>query len=188
MSKNVLIALGVLALILVFVFLGKSDGDDYKGGVTNTIKENTKQVVNGTVEKGAQVIDKVEKVMQSDDDKMNDEYITTENGMSLYIFKKDVPNVSNCKGECLKNWPPYYSEKMSKMKGFGVIESNDGFRQLTYNKMPLYLFAKDKEVGDKKGDGVKDLWLLAKKVDMGNDAKDMKDATKDGDGSTMGEM
>jgi len=87
-------------------------------------------------------------------------------GMTLYIFTKDVPDQSNCSGDCLKKWPPLKTLGKPNL-GAGVDASlistaslPDGSMILTYNKMPLYYFAGDAAAGDVKGEGVGSVWFV----------------------------
>ena len=89
------------------------------------------------------------------------------NGMTLYIFTKDTPGTSNCYGACAQNWPPLLvGEGETPTAGpgvpgaLGVITRKDGSRQVTYNDMPLYFFAGDKQPGDANGQGVKGIWFV----------------------------
>lgn len=107
-----------------------------------------------------------ETVMASDNASMG-QILTDANGMTLYIFKADQPNVSNCYGDCATNWPPLLvadGETPTAGAGvpgaLGVIDRTDGTRQVTYDGMPLYYFFKDKAPGDTNGEGVKDVWFV----------------------------
>ena len=39
-------------------------------------------------------------------DSTEGEILTNEAGMSLYVFDKDRPGMSNCNDSCADNWPP----------------------------------------------------------------------------------
>jgi predicted lipoprotein with Yx(FWY)xxD motif len=87
-------------------------------------------------------------------------------GMTLYAFTKDGPDQSNCKGNCLTNWPPLLTQGSSKL-GVGADDSKlgsallaDGSRIVTYNHIPLYYFAKDTKLGDTSGQGVGGVWFV----------------------------
>ncbi|MFK5977493.1 MAG: hypothetical protein QM488_01230 [Rhizobiaceae bacterium] len=89
--------------------------------------------------------------------------LTNSKGMTLYVFDKDKPGVSNCKGKCIALWPSMPAEASSKNEGqFSVIKREDGSFQWAYKKMPLYTWVKDKKAGDVTGDGVKNVWHVAK--------------------------
>jgi len=86
-------------------------------------------------------------------------------GMTLYVFKKDTPGASSCTGTCAQNWPPLtIAAGAPPFAGtgvtgqLGVIQRSDGTSQITYNDMPLYLFAGDKQPGDTNGQGVGGVW------------------------------
>jgi predicted lipoprotein with Yx(FWY)xxD motif len=94
-------------------------------------------------------------------------YLTDTKGMALYTFKKDSKDKSACAGDCVTRWPLYYREKVAttgdlKATDFGTITREDGQKQTTYKGMPLYYFAGDKAAGDTTGQGVKEVWDLAK--------------------------
>jgi len=90
------------------------------------------------------------------------------NGMTLYTFKNDQPDMSNCTDTCAQNWPPLTVASMDTMltaaQGItgtlGVIQRQDNTFQVTYNHMPLYRFAKDTKPGDANGQGVGNLWYV----------------------------
>ena len=94
-------------------------------------------------------------------------YLADDKGMTLYLFKKDVPGQSNCGAAngCLEKWPVYFAEKIEPAEGIdvggiGVITRADGTKQNTYKGMPLYYFFKDKAAGDTLGQGVNNVWYV----------------------------
>ncbi len=94
-------------------------------------------------------------------------YLTDGKGMTLYVFSKDVAGESACMGACLEKWPPFYAEKIVAPPGidpadFGTITRPDGTKQTTYKGWPLYYFFKDEAPGDTYGEGVKNVWFVAK--------------------------
>ena len=89
--------------------------------------------------------------------------LTDAKSMTLYIFDKDTPGKSNCKGKCAKAWPPLMASSGSKQMGdYTVITRDDGSKQWAYKGMPLYTWFKDKKPGDTTGDGVGGKWHVAK--------------------------
>lgn len=92
-------------------------------------------------------------------------YLTDFQGMTLYIYDKDTPGVSNCSGSCLAAWPVYTSgataEKMLPTN-ISVITRSDGSKQFAWKGMPLYYYAQDTKVGDISGDGVGGVWHIVK--------------------------
>jgi len=90
-------------------------------------------------------------------------YVMYQNHMSLYTFDRDQVGVSNCSGACAKAWPPAYLGKNTPLgESYGLIKRDDGGWQATFRGKPLYLFSKDKSVGDTNGDGVGGVWHLAR--------------------------
>lgn len=94
-------------------------------------------------------------------------YLVDSEGRTLYFFAKDYNGSSSCSGECAKKWPAFYVENPMLGPGldpedFGVITRSDGGKQLTYKGWPLYYFAGDEKPGDINGDGVKNVWFVAK--------------------------
>jgi predicted lipoprotein with Yx(FWY)xxD motif len=94
-------------------------------------------------------------------------YLTDSKGMALYTFKKDAPGKSVCGGDCVAKWPPFYQEKVGatgdlKAADFATITRDDGQKQTTFKGMPLYYFVGDLAAGDTKGQGVGNVWYLAK--------------------------
>jgi predicted lipoprotein with Yx(FWY)xxD motif len=94
-------------------------------------------------------------------------YLADAEGRALYVFKKDSPGKSACAGECVAKWPLFYGEGAGPAAGlkkadFGTIKREDGKEQTTYKGMPLYYFAGDKAPAETNGQGVRDVWYLAK--------------------------
>ena len=86
-------------------------------------------------------------------------------GMTLYRYTKDGVNASACAGQCANNWPPLAaSDNPTLADGvpgkLGTITRGDGIKQVTYNGMPLYYYAKDSEPGDTTGQGVGSVWYV----------------------------
>jgi predicted lipoprotein with Yx(FWY)xxD motif len=87
-------------------------------------------------------------------------------GMTLYIFTKDTPGVSNCSGNCATLWPPLLTNGVPTV-GTGVTASmlgtttrSDGSVQVTYNGWPLYNYSKDTAAGDTNGEGFASFWYV----------------------------
>ena len=87
-------------------------------------------------------------------------------GMTLYMYTKDAPDVTNCTGGCLTAWPPLLTSGSPKL-GDGVDKAlvgsakmADGKMIVTYNKMPLYYYAKDTKAGDVVGQNVGGVWYV----------------------------
>lgn len=89
--------------------------------------------------------------------------LTDANDMTLYTFDNDSDGVSNCYDACADSWPPLVVDAgMSLPEGFALTERKDGASQVTYNGQPLYLWAGDSAPGDMTGDGVGDVWHVAR--------------------------
>jgi len=94
------------------------------------------------------------------------QFLTDGSNMTLYTFANDESGVSNCSGECLDKWPPFYVDPASVVEGcdvgdFSTITREDGSEQTTYKGMPLYYFFNDNNPGDTNGHGVKGVWFVA---------------------------
>ena len=86
-------------------------------------------------------------------------------GMTLYTFDKDAANSgkSVCNGPCAKNWPPLMAAASDASSGdWAVVTRDDGAKQWAYKGKPLYLWIKDQKPGDKTGEGVLNVWHVAK--------------------------
>jgi predicted lipoprotein with Yx(FWY)xxD motif len=102
----------------------------------------------------------------------------TLDGRTVYRFESDgnQPAKSVCEGQCLTSWPPLLTDgtpvKVSAeidSAKVGTLTRSDGTVQVTLNGWPLYLFAKDQQPGDVKGEGVNGKWSA-----VGADAKPLK--------------
>jgi len=96
-------------------------------------------------------------------------FLVATNGMTLYKYTRDAANVSNCTGQCAAVWPPYTvsGSDAASLAGatgingqLGTIKRADGSMQVTYNGMPLYFYAKDKNPGDTTGQNVGGVWFV----------------------------
>ena len=88
--------------------------------------------------------------------KANDGVLAGNNNMTLYIFTKDVAGSgkSVCNGMCATSWPPLLVDGSPAVSaGYSIVTRDDGKKQLAFNGMPLYFYAKDTKPGDKIGDG-----------------------------------
>ncbi len=85
--------------------------------------------------------------------------VSKENGMTLYTFRNDAQNRSNCYNDCAQAWPPFIAASTDKASGaLGIIDRKDGARQWTLNGQPLYFWAGDQRRGDVTGDGIGGVW------------------------------
>jgi len=88
--------------------------------------------------------------------------LTDANGMTLYIFDKDAPGVTNCYDQCAVNWPPLIADASATPEGeFTLVDRTDGTKMWAYKGWPLYYWKDDVNPGDTTGDGVGGVWHLA---------------------------
>src|SRR5712691_8568982 len=70
-------------------------------------------------------------------------------GMTLYLYSRDEPAVSNCYNGCAAAWPPLLTDATPNgpdaiSAGLGSTSRTDGTQQVTYNGVPLYYWMNDK--------------------------------------------
>lgn len=89
--------------------------------------------------------------------------LTGENGMTLYTFQKDGKDQSNCYDKCAANWPPLMATDGDMADGkYSIITRKDGGKQWAVDGKPLYFWIKDSKPGDTTGNGVLNLWDVAR--------------------------
>jgi predicted lipoprotein with Yx(FWY)xxD motif len=91
--------------------------------------------------------------------------LTDPKGMTLYLYTKDTPNTSNCYDQCATAWPPLYDNGNLTLPAgvggtLGTTTRTDGKKQVTYNGIPLYYYAKDTKPGDTTGQNVGGVWFV----------------------------
>jgi predicted lipoprotein with Yx(FWY)xxD motif len=93
------------------------------------------------------------------------DYLTGRDGLALYIFTNDDGATSTCYEACATAWPPLLAP-VTAGEGvggaLGTTERTDGTVQVTYDGAPLYYFQGDAAPGDTNGEGLNDVWFLAK--------------------------
>ena len=97
--------------------------------------------------------------------KVADGVLVGPNGMTLYTFDRDAAGSgkSVCNGPCATNWPPLAASSGSAPSGdWTVVVRDDGSRQWAYKGKPVYYWVKDGKPGDRTGDGVNNVWRLAR--------------------------
>jgi predicted lipoprotein with Yx(FWY)xxD motif len=98
------------------------------------------------------------------------DYLVASNGMTLYLYTKDKPGISNCTGTCAVNWPPYVHTTneplVASAAATGTIATlmrpDTGGAQLMYKNVPLYFWKDDTKPGDTTGQGVGGVWYVVK--------------------------
>jgi len=85
-------------------------------------------------------------------------------GMTLYAFDRDTTaDKSACNGQCAQNWPPLMASGDAKPTGdWTVVTRDDGSKQWANKGKPLYTWSKDAKPGDTTGEGVNNVWHVAK--------------------------
>jgi predicted lipoprotein with Yx(FWY)xxD motif len=77
---------------------------------------------------------------------------------SIYVYDRDRPGESTCKGECARKFPPVIASSGSMpVGGWTLVNRADRSMQWCYRNRPVYTYANDKP-GETKGDGVDGLW------------------------------
>lgn len=97
--------------------------------------------------------------------KISDGTLIGGNGMTLYTFDKDAAGngKSVCNGPCATNWPPLMAADADAASGdYSIVTRDDGKKQWAYRGKPLYFWVKDQKPGDRSGDGVNNVWRVAK--------------------------
>lgn len=93
--------------------------------------------------------------------------LTGPNGLTLYTFAKDSAGVSNCTGQCAVNWPPLLVAQLPTRGvavpgGLDTLIRTDGSRQVMYKGRPLYYWKGDLKSGEASGEGVMNVWSVAR--------------------------
>ena len=90
------------------------------------------------------------------------EVLTDADSMTLYVFDKDAPGVSNCYDDCATHWPPLIAaEGATPDEEYTLVERKDGSKMWAYDGRPLYRWFKDTIPGETTGDGVGGVWHTA---------------------------
>lgn len=81
-------------------------------------------------------------------------------GLTVYVFANDKPNVSTCDGVCAEDWPPVPAPSTLPPSPPGVegvlgeTTRSDGSHQLTVAGHPVYRFSGDRAAGQTNGQGL----------------------------------
>jgi len=97
------------------------------------------------------------------------DYLTDAGGNTLYVFLNDSPGVTSCFDSCVQTWPPFTVDTGTTPTAadgitgaLGTIQRDDGSTQVTLEGWPLYHFAADIAPGDTHGQGVANVWFVAR--------------------------
>lgn len=91
--------------------------------------------------------------------------LTDAAGLTLYTFDNDAttPGRSACINACLSMWTPFFAPAGTKAQGdHSLIARDDGQLQWAYKNRPLYRWYDDKKPGDMGGDGLRQVWHVAR--------------------------
>lgn len=89
--------------------------------------------------------------------------VAASNGLTLYTFRNDTDNVSNCYDNCAVSWPPFIAKEGAEATAdLSIIDRKDGTRQWALRGQPLYFWVGDSERGDVSGEGVGNVWDAAR--------------------------
>jgi predicted lipoprotein with Yx(FWY)xxD motif len=87
--------------------------------------------------------------------------LTSAAGMTLYRLSGEQAGKFICAAAaCTQIWHPLAASATSAPSGvssLGAVKRPDGSKQVAYKGMPLYTFAQDRQPGDAKGQGLKDV-------------------------------
>ena len=92
-------------------------------------------------------------------------------GLTLYTFEQDRNDAdgdgagdSDCNGDCAETWPPLLADAASTAEGkFSIVTRDDGTSlQWAFKGLPLYTFSGDANAGEFNGDGLNDVWYVAR--------------------------
>lgn len=162
MKKIIAILALVVAIIAVFVWLSPSKEAPNPAN-------NTTQTTNTTTETGTEPLSTMPYLDGENDLPLKSKasptlgtYLTDSNGFTLYTFKKDGEQKSNCNGTCAETWIPFlsfgdtkiqtYTDNLTKQANY--TERADGKAQFSFGPRPLYYYKGDLKAGDTNGQGL----------------------------------
>lgn len=152
MKNKILYHLSAVFSILCIVLFSGCAGNP-GNGQTNHTNQSTTTIIQQTI------------IKVSQNTSLGD-ILTDGKGMTLYVFKNDEPDKSNCYDQCATIWHPIISKGEVSAPGdvstyLGTTTRIDGSIQVTYKGMPLYQYSPDQKPGDIKGEGINGVWFAA---------------------------
>lgn len=93
--------------------------------------------------------------------------------LTLYTFANDTENQSNCTGGCAQSWPPFTTPVAGKDEDFSTIVRDDESLQWTVRGRPLYFYSGDGASGEISGEGLGDVWYVARPDSIGNETTEL---------------
>lgn len=95
-------------------------------------------------------------------------YLANSSGDTLYVYTGDLrySGKTACYGQCTLTWKPFYTTVLTVSPGinaskFGTMTRTNGSLQLTYEGMPLYLYARNTTPGLINGTGPQSGFIVA---------------------------
>jgi predicted lipoprotein with Yx(FWY)xxD motif len=164
--KGGLLAVSGLALALVLAACGGSSTKTSTGspGATNTTVTTAPSTTASTAAGAAS------NVSVATNGKLGNILVDAQ-GMTLYVFDKDVAGKVTCLGGCAQIWHALLlpAGMTTPVAGQGVsatlsvvMRPDGGAPQVALAGRPLYTYAGDTAAGDTNGDGVGGIWHAAK--------------------------
>lgn len=156
--KNTWVWVGAIVLVVVLGYFGRHQLRALFGG------SPTPTAAPVVVKPSSSPVSVSNSIVMTRMDPAKGNFLTDPKGMTLYVFDKDTQGMSNCNGNCATIWPPYGpGGKVSNLPAnFTVLARSDSSMQYAYKGMPLYFYQKDMKPGDILGDGIGNVWHLAK--------------------------
>lgn len=106
---------------------------------------------------------------------IGDVFTFGEQNKTLYTFANDSAGSSTCFDECLQIWPAITAETEQTMGQFSTITRQDGSFQWSFKNMPLYFYQGDATEGDISGEGLGDVWFVARPDPIGTSTTSLGD-------------
>lgn len=107
---------------------------------------------------------------------------STHAGNTLYVFDNDLGlSGSSCNDTCATNWPPVLvtDDEVANIPGLSLITRDDNTKQAAYLGRPLYFYIGDNAAGEMNGQGLNDIWWVAKQEQVSLQIQGSNIITKD---------
>lgn len=102
-------------------------------------------------------------------------------GYTLYTFENDRNDSdgdgtgdSDCNSTCAELWPPLFADPgATPFDDFTLISRDDGSKQWALNGLPIYFYVNDNQAGDINGDGLNNIWYIARSTAIEADSNSL---------------
>lgn len=81
---------------------------------------------------------------------------------TIYTFANDAEGGSNCNDGCATVWPPVTAESEQSEGVYRTVTRTDASLQWAFKGSPLYYYQGDAAEGDINGEGINDVWYVAR--------------------------